>query len=147
MIKIDQTKVVVKNQQGKMVLRGNCYAACIASILEVPITEVPNVEVLFHIEGAYWSDVMERFLSSKGYKLADSHKFRVFHDPEYGIQEGERANWIEQCENIFYLVSGQSPRGVSHMVIYKKGRMIHDPHPTKEDITTFDRFQYIAPDE
>lgn len=50
MIPVTQTKIVIKDVNGNRVVHGNCYAACIASILEVPITEVPNVEVFFHLD-------------------------------------------------------------------------------------------------
>lgn len=46
MTPVTQTKVVVKNSKGNTVVNGNCYAAAIASMLDVPITEVPNIEVL-----------------------------------------------------------------------------------------------------
>lgn len=47
MTPVTQTKVVVKNSKGNTVVNGNCYAAAIASMLDVPITEVPNIEVFF----------------------------------------------------------------------------------------------------
>ncbi len=37
MIPVTQTKVVVKNSKDEMVVRGNCFAAAIASIMELPI--------------------------------------------------------------------------------------------------------------
>lgn len=85
MIKIFQTKVVVKNSKGDIVQRGNCYAACIASILEVPITEVPNVEVFYHIEdSSFWIEAMLTFLQSKGWDLCSEDRYKRFHPAETG---------------------------------------------------------------
>lgn len=53
MIPVTQTKMVVRNQAGEMVVRGNCWAAAIASMLEVPISEVPNAEVFFDATGKH----------------------------------------------------------------------------------------------
>ena len=50
MIPVTQTKVSVIKSTGETVVYGNCYAAAIASMLELPITEVPNVEVLFYLK-------------------------------------------------------------------------------------------------
>ena len=40
MIPVTQTKVVVRNSEDKIIVNGNCWAAAIASILELPLTEV-----------------------------------------------------------------------------------------------------------
>ena len=122
MIPITQTKVVVKNSKGEMVVRGNCWAACIASLLELPIEEVPNVEVFFDHE-TFWYDAMVTFLDLKGYSFKDSSN--VF---AMGLE-------IENYEHDkFYLVAGKSVRGVAHSVIYQNGKMVHDPHPTREGL-------------
>jgi hypothetical protein len=143
MIPVTQTKVVVKNKKEELIIRGNCFAACIASLLELPISEVPNVETLFHIQGNYWQEVMLTFLNSKGYDLCTDDRFRVFHDDNYGVTEGKRQEWLLQCNNKYYLVSGKSNRGVNHIVIYQNGKMVHDPHPTKEGIVDTKYFQTL----
>jgi hypothetical protein len=144
MIPVTQTKVVVKNSKGEEVVRGNCYAACIASLLEVPIDQVPNVEVFFHIEdSSYWQEVMLTFLNSKGWELSSDHRFRVFHNEEIGVEEGKREEWIKELTDKYYLVSGKSQRGVYHICIYQNGKLVHDPHPTKEGLLTETYFQVL----
>ena len=124
MLPITQTKVVVRNSKDEIVIRGNCYAAAIASLLEIPITEVPNVETLFHIEGQLWLDVMLKFLESKGYKLQTK-----------SVTE----------DGYYYIASGDSPRGVKHSVIYFNGKMVHDPHPTREGLLSIDYYERLMP--
>jgi hypothetical protein len=145
MIPVTQTKVVVKNSNGDMVVRGNCFAAAIASLVEVPITDVPNVEVLFDVEGVSWYGVMDAWLRANGYEIVTNNHFNVFHDDAYGNQDGSRGDKIINCKDKYYLASGMSPRGVMHVCIYKNGKMVHDPHPTREGIdeSTISYFEEI----
>lgn len=98
MTPVTQTKVVIKNNKGETVTHGNCYAAAIASIIGLPITEVPNVEVFFHLppDSCYWLEVMLTFLESKGYELCSDDRFRVFHDGQFGLDKGLRAQWLTE---------------------------------------------------
>lgn len=130
MIPVTQTKVVVKNSKGEFVVRGNCFAAAIASIVEKPITDVPNVEVLFDVDGVSWYGVMQAWLNANGYDLVTNNAFlRAYHkEEECDIHDAK------YCLDKYYLVSAMSPRGVMHVCVYQNGVMVHDPHPTKEGI-------------
>jgi hypothetical protein len=143
MIPVTQTKVVVKDSKGNQVVYGNCYAAAIASLLELPITEVPNVETLFKVNDLLWIQVMDAFLAAQGYELMTNDWFKVFHDGRYGVDDGRRFQMMQYCENKFYLVSGPSIRWVKHICIYKNGSLVHDPHPTKEGLTALEDFQEL----
>ena len=151
MIPVTQTKVVVKNSKGEEVVRGNCFAACIASILEVPITEVPNVEVFFHLDTGYWSEVMLTFLETKGWELCTDEMLKRFH-PNQSTPKGfdfrgtDENGYIPEYydyKDKYYLVSGKSPRGVHHICIYKNGELAHDPHPSREGLVTLEYFQTL----
>ena len=146
MIPVTQTKVVVNKSTGENVIRGNCFAACVASLMELPIEEVPNVEVLFHIEGGYWSEVMMTFLTSKGYELYTDDRFKCFHQDFEDKNFGGKDNYegtINELKDQYYLVSGQSVRGVYHICIFKNGKLIHDPHPTREGLKSMEIFQTL----
>lgn len=93
---------------------GNCTETCLASILGIPLSEVPTL----HKDGepnssGFWERFND-FLESKGYKAKDIHKHLVW--PGY------------------WLASGLSPRGVYHMVIMKDDKLFHDPHPSRAGI-------------
>lgn len=45
----------------------------------------------------------------------------------------------------FYLVSGISPRGVGHMVVYRDGALAHDPHPSREGLTEITWTRILVP--
>lgn len=106
--------------------RGNCFAACIASLLDVPLNHVPNIEELYDCYA--WYDVFCSWLECKGYTFETSTKQECISSGGY------------------YLVSGKSPRGsFNHIVIYKEGQMVHDPHPDRTGLLTEEEFEYLKP--
>lgn len=146
MTPVTQTKVCVYNATGTMVRPGNCYAAAVATIMDLAVDEVPNVEVLFEIEHAVWDEMMTAWLKHKGKQIRWAPEYVIFHSPEvqkYHIDSGwltqENINEYEQLRSLFeeryYFVSGKSPRGVSHITIWKDGKMVWDPHPSRDGIS------------
>jgi len=151
MIPVTQTKVVVKNSKGETVVRGNCFAAAVASIMELSINDVPNVEVFFHMYGSYWNEVMQTFINSKGWELCTDDRYKVFH-PELQVHlrapDGENYNkWLlglrNELKDKHYLITGETVRGIRHITIWKNGVMVHDPHPTNEGLITLEEFQTL----
>lgn len=107
---------------------GNCLAACIASIFELDLWMVPPFEDMYgRKDRSEWAtrfdDWLEKFF----------HMERVT-QPCY--QEGHTPE--------FYIASGMSPRGVYHAVIYSKGKMVHDPHPSGLGIEKVDYIEYFV---
>lgn len=92
---------------------GNCFRACIASLLEIPIDEVPNFNAEpvkdWHMRYAAW-------LNKRG--LGVCH----LGTPAFLTVAG--------VKDAYFIVSGKSPRGIDHAVIYKGPKMVHDPHPS-----------------
>lgn len=92
---------------------GDCVRACVASILSLPIAEVPH----FVAErSATWAAYLDEWLWDLGYEIRIlGHE----ENPDYPI-----------------LVVGGSPRSphISHMVIMNKGVVVHDPHPSRAGI-------------
>lgn len=142
MIPVTQTKVVVRNSNGDIVVHGNCWAACIASILEVEINQVPNVEVFFDRNDGFWSHVMDKFLGGKGYEIITDSRYNYYHKLKNDFsQEAVKAR--QELNDTFYMGYGMSPRGVLHSCIYKNGQLVHDPHPSKDGTEPPTDFQVI----
>lgn len=83
---------------------GNCMQAAVASFFELPLAQVPDF--------AAWPDTyirLQRFFSDRGFELRRR-------DPEFSPRG-------------YYFVTGTSERGGEHMVIYRNGKLAHDPHP------------------
>lgn len=99
--------------------KGNCFAACVASILELRLDEVPN----FACQKP-WEAKMNAWLHERGLHSLTCHFVPV---------EGESEVVIPELRG-YYIVSGTSPRATEdehflHSVVYLDGERCHDPHP------------------
>jgi hypothetical protein len=86
---------------------GTCFLACLASIFEVPESDIPDFEG--DGDDEYWSQVQD-FLGSQGLKY--------------------RRVPITGKKPVGYsTIEGISPRGGLHACVAKDGVLVHDPHP------------------
>lgn len=118
----DQTTFFDPEQPGK----GNCAEACIASLFNIPLAEVPKFYDATSDDPVYryWRN-LENFCFSRGYWL---HRM--------------------DCEYIFegtYMVSGTSARGCIHMVVYQNGKLLHDPHPSRKGVEKVTQTWLLVP--
>lgn len=121
--------------------KGNCFPAVIASMLEMEVDEV--IQIQEHYNELDWMPKLTYWLGKMGYEYSTADHFRCFH-PELG--QTENADVIrEELKDKYYFVSGQSPRNKSihHIVIFQNGKMIHDPHPDGTGIMTMENFTML----
>lgn len=126
MIKINQTKHSLFYSDGKRMTYGNCLIACFASILELPIDEIPNLYVFYGLDKNktlkpyehQWFKIMDLWLNMKYGKTLRYEEFE-----KKPTQE-------------FVVVRGLSKRVKPHCCVYQNinGKLIpyFDPHPTSE---------------
>lgn len=101
---------------------GNCFAACIASILELPLADVPN----FCVDRKHWLQHCNDWLAKRGLAYI-----------EFKLTGGEVPIWMTDVGH--HVISGPSPRGdFHHCVVGLDGKMVHDPHPSGAGLKTFD---------
>jgi hypothetical protein len=99
---------------------GDCQRAVIASLLDLPIQEVPHFlgESKNDAVG-YWT-LLQKFLRDKGYAwlVVPAKSGAAF----FGAEE----------ESIYHEISGPSPRGscLTHAVVGCDGKIVFDPHPS-----------------
>lgn len=105
-----QTDFVEYDAEGKQIKYGNCLQAAIASVLELPLEEVPNF-IMMGPDPSYGHYNMHKWLEERGIVM---HRLR------------EGRNWSFPT---YHLAIGKTVRGTNHAVIYKEGRLAHDPHP------------------
>lgn len=106
--------------------RGNCQQAATASILDLPLDEVPN----FHdCEQGFWRGFKD-FIQSRGYVVM-------------ALRNGDMDSWCRHS-GAHYLAYGQSPRGVSHAVVYCRGVLAHDPHPSRAGILDVEEINVLV---
>jgi hypothetical protein len=105
--------------QTKFNSEGNCFAACIASLLECDINEVP-----FLGKEESWEDYELR--------LNDflKQRYQLFvYVAEYDLEQYEYFFQVD-LKDTYYIVGGDAERGHYHAVVYKNGQLAHDPHPS-----------------
>lgn len=105
---------------------GNCASACVASILELSIDDVPNFGDV--PEGKHQFEMIDEFLQSKGWRWirfqSGDLKSPIFNEETFCFEF-----------ETYAILSGRSPRGqgLFHAVVGKmRGydiEFIHDPHP------------------
>jgi hypothetical protein len=108
------------------ITRGNCWQTAIASVLDLPLDDVPHFVDIDERGGENWWYFTCNWLWYRGYE----------------IQRLSRHIYT----NEYYFVSGKSPRGdFYHVVIYQNGKMVHDPHPDSTGVLTEETFDIIRP--
>jgi len=115
MKKVDQTRFGSK--------RGNCLPACIASILEINPTTIPNFcEIVTKDQN--WQELANDWLKpfNMGMVTVDVSKVDLTKDPILP----------KEC---YCIATGPSPRGdFFHSVVAKGGEIVHDPHPSRDGL-------------
>lgn len=99
---------------------GNCFSACLASVLELPTEEVPNFFRAQDKSHEAWWRRVRSWLQSHGFGVICLTVDGDHPDP---------LHWYHP--DAYLIVSGKSERGLDHAVVCKGGRMIHDPHPSQ----------------
>lgn len=122
MIKIDQT--ILSSKDGKKV-KGNCFSACLASLLEIKLDQVPYFAGM---RKNVWQKNLFQWLHSVGYE----------YDGWLSVDQFSQMKKLKGVDG-YFIVAGESPRGAAvggHSVIYKNGKMVHDPHPSRAGLKT-----------
>lgn len=91
----------------------DCVRACIASLLELDIDEIPN----FIEADIEWEFELRQWLR-KNYNCSLVSASFLQHDV-----------FCEMMQNCLCLTIGKTPAGEDHAVITKYGTIIHDPNP------------------
>jgi len=106
-------------------VQGNCLKAVIASILDLPMADVPEFG-----ESKQWRKDLYEFLDQYGFWLEERYKSA---DSELYVPKH------------MTMVCGPSSRGCQHIVIYKKGVLFHDPHPSGEGVLQVQELWFLIP--
>jgi hypothetical protein len=100
--------------------KGNCLNACLASILEIPLEDVP-----WFGTGPFWEERQNKWLAQFDLVAIDI-KVDSFYKGDLRFLG-------------FHLINGPSPRGTGenefwHSVVGYQGKMVHDPHPSGDGL-------------
>ena len=104
---------------------GDCQRAVIASLLDLPLTEVPHfLGLAKNNTELYWYMIQE-FLREKGYAWLT-------------IPANSGAAFFGAvAESVYHEISGPSPRGqgITHAVVGCDGTIMFDPHPSNAGLS------------
>ncbi len=105
---------------------GDCYPACLASLLDLPLWAVPAFDEMFSRGRAQFESRLNLWLE----RFFASHMTRVEGHPHETLLE-------------FYIAVGPAKRGVHHAAVYSRGVLTHDPHPSGRGLIAVDWCEYI----
>ena len=102
---------------------GNCFSACVASILELPLSEVP-----FFMSPEDWWPPFVEWCAARGWEAA-------FH---YGTEYKPLG---------YSIAGGLSPRfeGCGHACVALDGNVVHDPHPDRLGLPSIEDYITLTP--
>jgi hypothetical protein len=115
------TQTIFANDElNKLGIYGNCMQAAVASLMNLPLEAVPHF-------GAFddWPAAMALWARGRGL-----------------LMKGERTNVIPERR---CLVGGDSPRGFKHMVVGGNGRVLWDPHPSRDGLVKVTEATWFEP--
>lgn len=100
---------------------GDCFRACVASLLELDLDQVP------HFAARDWPRSLELWLAERG--LCDVW---ICWTPDGWVPPGP------------HIRGGQCSRG-SHAVVAVGAEIVHDPHPSREGLHTIEDCVLLVP--
>lgn len=100
---------------------GNCFAACVASILELPVESVPN----FRTEGHGWWHEWQRWLEPHNLALLG------WSSDDLGDDE-VRADTLRGYTICTVRYGPKQKDGISHSVVALNGKIVWNPHPLRD---------------
>jgi hypothetical protein len=100
---------------------GNCFSACVASILDLNLVDVPY---FMGAEEGKWPELFFAWLSERGLQPD------YYGHPDWCVAESAPSRDIPKGYSI---MSGWSPRHANtlHSVVARDGVMVHDPNPSR----------------
>lgn len=116
---VTQTILHDPDQPGRY---GNCLQAAVASMMRLPLDEVPHFANF-----VWWPQALRLWLRGRDLTM-----------------KGERTTEYPQR---LALVGGKSERGVAHVVLGYEGRMVWDPHPSRSGLVSIQDATWFEPIE
>lgn len=108
---------------------GNCFSACLASVLDLPIEQVPNFYDIAPHENGPWWDAVRAWLKPLGWSV-----IHLTLDPAH----------LGEFPGVF-IVGGKTSRHTDHAVVYQDGHLVHDPFPGGVGLVRVDTVDLLYP--
>lgn len=123
---------------------GDCFSACLASILELPLSEVPCFFVgngephPVEDQPRVWWGRVRQWLRERGLGIVT-----IAYDGTW--------DWADVGVEGYQLVTVTTDRGFDHSQVWHNGHLVHDPHPaahlsTVKAVTNMDILYSLTPE-
>lgn len=126
MIPVYQTMTVANDGEG------NCFNACVASIMERPLRDVAAIHPRF--DGNYWGAWQDWF-TSQGLKLV-WHRDLSSPPKGYAIASGMGGRYYPEDHDL----AGEE---IGHAAVVFNGLLVHDPFPGATQFDRIDKYWTI----
>lgn len=118
---------------------GNCFSACLASLLELPIEDFDEFHRLYSAWGVLYDSGEKVPWETRVAHMHEIEK-RAGHIPVH-VQLGGDAivprGWS--------IANGPAERGVDHSCVALDGIIIHDPHPSRTGLISIEDYEILLP--
>ena len=114
---------------------GNCLSACLATILDLSIDDVPNFIDLSDTNDSQWRDRLNAWLAAMGLR---AHHISFAPCPTEAL-----AGFAPSSPFVLF---GRSKKNFEHAVVAAGPRVVHDPHPSRSGLATAHGMIIIEPD-
>lgn len=113
--------------------------ACIASIFELKLSEVP-----WFVKGnqgsGKWFKPFYEFCYQRGYQIV----------PYYVLGNHPQLDWNNLPEHLqgmycYHLACGPAERGFGHATVGWRDTIVHDPHPSKAGLLKINEYYFLKP--
>jgi hypothetical protein len=142
---------------------GSCYPTCYACILDMELEEVPYFNLFYFTSSKQKANLdyymKEHYNNPEYSEEVNKHNREVFENDKDWLWENARKywlismgytedyiadheKWLKENPDREYLASGDSPR-TSHVVVYKNGKLLHDPHPSNAGLVKINNYSYL----
>jgi hypothetical protein len=117
---------------------GNCWTACVASILDL------RLEQLVYLQGAYrnaavkwmrddewtWAGVFPHL-----HRLGFTLSWILLDDPRFPSARPQG----------YSIASGEGPQEIGHSCVALDGEIVHDPHPEGSGLVRIEQYELLVP--
>lgn len=111
---------------------GNCFSACVASVLECDLAELPDeAEIVKRLKVEFagqWESWPDRFKWGKSWAQLWVETNNFLRGRGLAMLEVQ-GPFLSEMPDVYSIVSGKSPRGLEHACVGRGLEIVHDPHP------------------
>ena len=134
-------------------VQGNCMTACLASIFELPIEEVPNWAEQFKDDAEMWEAYCQ-WLWDRGYQnvVLRGSAIETIGGIKVGESVGTKGFMVDGWGSTPVRLGGASPRGAwGHTCVGQfthagmNLKIIHDPHPDQTGLKKLETIELLVP--